>query len=116
MSHFEVAPPEVRSVGARLKTFAPSVDSAAAEMVGVAGSVSEPKATAAALDEMSAQWWAGLQRLSDDILIFGGLTQLAANGYETVDQTTMPEVVGAPDPSPLDPGPSSPFSSPFSSP
>lgn len=113
MSGFEVAPEELRDVGAALKTTGPGFDAAAAGMSGIAGSVSDPPATAAALDEMSAHWFAGLQRLADDVVVFGGMTQLAANGYEVTDQSSMPEVVTEDDVpmTPLTPG--HPGSGPF---
>jgi hypothetical protein len=108
MSGFEVAPQELRSTGAALKSVAPGVEAAAGDMSGIAGSVAAPRETAAALDEMGAQWFAGLLRLADDVVLFGGLTQLAANGYEVVDSAAMPQVVTEDDP------PSSPwFTSPF---
>lgn len=105
MPGFEVAPEELRSVGAAIKTSSPGIDAAAAGMTGVAGTVSDPPETAAALDEMSAHWFAGLQRLADDVVVFGGLAQLAANGYEVVDAAAMPETV------PEDAPPQTPFSS-----
>src|SRR5918998_168895 len=106
MSGFEVAPEGLRSVGAALKTSGPGFDATAAGMSEVGGSVSDPPATAAALDEMSAHWFAGLQRLADDVVVFGGMAQLAANGYETTDQASMPEVVTEDDVpmTPLTPG------------
>ncbi|HEV2754964.1 MAG TPA: hypothetical protein VG318_04220 [Actinomycetota bacterium] len=106
MSRFEVAPEELRATGAALKTVAPGVEAAAADLGTVAGTVGEPRATAAALDEMAAHWFAGLQRLAQDVVVFGGLTQLAANGYEVVDTAAMPAVVTEDDPpvSPFTPG------------
>lgn len=92
MSGFEVAPNEVRAVGAQIRAYGPSVQGTAAEIASV-NTVSEPTQTAAALGQMSASWFAGLSRLADDIQIFGGLTQLAANGYEVVDRSSMPDVV-----------------------
>jgi hypothetical protein len=106
MSGFEVAPEELRSVGAALKTAGPGFDATAAGMAVAGGSVSDPPTTAAALDEMSAHWFAGLQRLSDDVVVFGGMAQLAANGYEVADHSSMPEVVSEDDVpmTPLTPG------------
>jgi hypothetical protein len=106
VSGFEVAPEELRTVGAALKTSGPGFDAAAAGMTAVGGSVSDPPETAAALDEMGAHWFAGLQRLADDVVVFGGLTQLAANGYEVVDHSSMPDVVTEDDVpmTPLTPG------------
>lgn len=89
MSRFEVAPEELRAVGANLKTTAPGVAAAATEMT-IGSSVSDPPETAAALDDMAAQWFAGLHRLSDDVVVFGSLAQVAAHGYEVVDRSTMP--------------------------
>lgn len=106
MSGFEVAPEELRGVGAALKTSGPGFDAAASGISAIGGSVSDPPATAAALDEMSAHWFAGLQRLADDVVVFGGMAQLAANGYETTDHASMPEVVTEDDVpmTPLTPG------------
>lgn len=93
MGTFEAAPSEIREVGARVRAFGPSIQGAAADLSSVAGTVSEPTQTASALSHLAAEWHAGISRLADDVQIFGGLAQIAANGYETVDENTMPWVV-----------------------
>ena len=114
MSGFEVAPEELRATGASLKGVAPGMEAAAGDISGVSGTVAEPRETAAALDAMAAHWFAGLNRLANDEVVFGGLTQLAANGYEVVDGAVMPQVVPEDDPpaTPFTPG-ASPLLSPF---
>lgn len=89
MGYFEVAPQELRAVGADIKATGPGVHGVATGLTGVAGSVSDPPETAAALDEMGASWFAGLERLSDDLQTFGSLAQIAAHGYEVVDRHAM---------------------------
>ena len=89
MGYFEVAPQGLRAVGADIKATGPGVHGVASGLTGIAGSVSDPPETAAALDEMGASWFAGLERLSDDIHTFGSLAQIAAHGYEVVDQRAM---------------------------
>ena len=94
MGRIEVAPPEVRELGGRVRAFGPSIQGIAADASGLTGLVSEPSKTGAALDDFAVNWFQGLSRLADDVQVLGILAQLAASGYEVTDNTAMPNAGG----------------------
>src|ERR671918_117913 len=80
----EIAAPlgEIESVGAGIEGVAPTLMTLARAATGVTGTVSEPPATSAALDQMASRWAASATRMQDEIASLGvaaGATAVASS-------------------------------------
>ena len=80
---------EIESVGAGIEGVAPTLTTLARAATGVTGTVSEPPATSAALDEMASRWAASATRMEDEIAALGVAAGATAVAYRTADETSM---------------------------
>ena len=80
---------EITSVGAGIEAVAPGLTTLTRAATGVAGTVSDPPASAAALDRLSARWAASAARLEDEISALGVATGATAVAYRTADESSM---------------------------
>jgi hypothetical protein len=81
---------EISSVGAGIESLATGLTTlgcVAGSFGG--GSVSDPPATAAALQTLGARWSTAAQRLEDEIVALGVATQATAVAYRTTDESAM---------------------------
>jgi hypothetical protein len=85
---------EIQSVGAGIESVAPGLLTLARAATGVGGTVSDPPATAAALDELASRWAASATRMEDEIRALGVATGATAVAYRVADESSMP--VGGP--------------------
>jgi hypothetical protein len=81
---------EISSVGAGIESLAAGLTtlSCVANSFGGA-SVSDPPATAAALQTLGARWTTAALRLEDEIVALGVATQATAVAYRTTDESAM---------------------------
>lgn len=88
MGELRVSPEEVLRVGAGIVILGSSLSSlrAAARSFGAA---SQPLATALALHRLQLEWTAGAERLQDDVVALGRMTQGAAVLYLETDRRAM---------------------------
>ncbi len=89
MGRIEVTPEEVARVGASIAALGPELSVLQAAVHGVSSRVSEPPATATALGKLATQWRAGAQRLEDDIVEVGRMTEGSAVLYRETDFNAM---------------------------
>jgi len=80
---------EIESVGAGIESVAPTLTTLARAATGVTGPVSEPPATAAALDQMASRWAASATRMEDEIAALGVAAGATAVAYRTADEASM---------------------------
>ena len=86
---------EIESVGAGIEGVAPTLTTLARAATGVTGSVSEPPATSAALDQMASRWAASATRLEDEIAALGVAAGATAVAYRAADESSMTGGSGA---------------------
>lgn len=91
MGRIEVAPDELRAVGAAAQQVGGHVTGLAGRALGLAHGDGAPSATAAALHGFGSAWSAGMARVGDGIHALGSTTDLAAGLYEATDARVMPE-------------------------
>jgi uncharacterized membrane protein YgcG len=80
---------EIESVGAGIEGVAPTLVTLARAATGVTGTVSEPPATAAALDQMASRWAASATRMEDEIAALGVAAGATAVAYRAADESSM---------------------------
>jgi hypothetical protein len=80
---------EIESVGAGIEGVAPTLTTLARAATGVTGTVSEPPATSAALDQMASRWAASATRLQDEIAALGMAAGATAVAYRAADESSM---------------------------
>ena len=80
---------EIESVGAGIEGVAPTLITLARAATGVTGTVSEPPATSAALDQMGSRWAASATRMEDEIAALGVATGATAIAYRVADESSM---------------------------
>jgi uncharacterized membrane protein YgcG len=80
---------EIESVGAGIEGVAPTLLTLARAATGVTGTVSEPPATSAALDQMASRWAASATRMQDEIAALGVAAGATAVAYRTADESSM---------------------------
>jgi hypothetical protein len=80
---------EIESVGAGIESVAPTLITLARATTGVTGTVSEPPATSAALDQMASRWAASATRMEDEIAALGVATGATAVAYRAADESSM---------------------------
>ena len=88
---------EIESVGAGIEGVAPTLTTLARAATGVTGTVSEPPATSAALDQMASRWAASATRLEDEIAALGAAAGATAVAYRAADEVSMTGGSGAGD-------------------
>jgi hypothetical protein len=79
---------EIESVGAGIEGVAPTLITLARAATGVTGTVSEPPATSAALDQMASRWAASATRMEDEIAALGVATGATAVAYRAADESS----------------------------
>ena len=89
MGQIKVTPEEVARVGASIAALGPNLSSLQAAARSMSSRVSEPPATAMALGKLTTQWLAGVQRLEDDIVELGRMTEGSAVLYRETDFNAM---------------------------
>ena len=89
MEQIEVTPAELRSVGSEIARGGPEIEALQGELRGLASGVSEPTATASALENLATQWASGIARLAEDVEALGLFTEAVAGVYETTDRRSM---------------------------
>lgn len=80
---------EIESVGAGIEGVAPTLTTLARAATGVIGTVAEPPATSAALDQMASRWSASATRLEDEIAALGTAAGATAVAYRVADESSM---------------------------
>jgi hypothetical protein len=80
---------EIERVGAGIEGVAPTLHTLARAATGVTGTVSEPPATSAALDQMAARWAASATRMEDEIAALGVSAGATAVAYRHADEASM---------------------------
>jgi uncharacterized membrane protein YgcG len=80
---------EIESVGAGIEGVAPTLTTLARAATGVTGTVSEPPATAAALDQMASRWAGSATRMQDEIAALGVAAGATAVAYRHADEASM---------------------------
>jgi hypothetical protein len=80
---------EIENVGAGIEGVAPTLITLASAATGVTGTVSEPPATSAALDQMASRWAASATRMEDEIDALGVATGATAIAYRVADESSM---------------------------
>ena len=80
---------EIESVGAGIEGVAPTLMTLARVATGVTGTVSEPPATSAALDQMASRWAASATRMQDEIAALGVAAGATAVAYRAADESSM---------------------------
>jgi hypothetical protein len=80
---------EIESVGAGIEGVAPTLTTLARAATGVTGTVSEPPATSAALDQMASRWAASATRMEDEIAALGVAAGATAVAYRAADEASM---------------------------
>ncbi|MGH2805485.1 MAG: hypothetical protein ACRDL4_20985 [Thermoleophilaceae bacterium] len=86
----------IQSVGAGIEAVAPELGTVARTAAGLSGAVSDPPATAAALDAMATRWSAATARFEDEIAGLGVAVQATAVAYQTADESSMNAGGGTP--------------------
>ena len=89
MGRIEVTPEEVSRVGADIAALGPAISALQCSAGSVGRAISDPPATAAALGRLGAEWAAGAERLQDDVVELGRMTQGAAVLYLETDRSAM---------------------------
>jgi hypothetical protein len=79
---------EIASVGAGVAAVGPSM-AAVAGPLRAAGGISDPPATAAALEDLASQWSTAADRLGDELTALGQAAQASAYAYATTDERQM---------------------------
>jgi hypothetical protein len=80
---------EIERVGAGIEGVAPGLTTLARAATGVTGTVSDPPATAAALDQLASRWAASATRLEDEIAALGVAAGATAVAYRVADESSM---------------------------
>jgi short subunit fatty acids transporter len=80
---------EIEGVGAGIEAVAPSLATLTRAATGVSGTVSDPPATAAALDRLAGRWAASAPRLEDEIAALGVAAGATAVAYRVADESSM---------------------------
>jgi uncharacterized membrane protein YgcG len=80
---------EIEAVGAGIEGVAPTLLTLARAATGVTGTVSEPPATSAALDQMASRWAASATRMQDEIAALGVAAGATAVAYRAADESSM---------------------------
>jgi hypothetical protein len=80
---------EIERVGAGIEGVAPTLITLARAATGVTGTVSEPPATSAALDQMASRWAASATRMEDEIAALGVAAGATAVAYRAADESSM---------------------------
>jgi hypothetical protein len=86
---------EIESAGAGIEGVAPTLTTLTRAATGVTGTVSEPPATSAALDQMASRWAASATRLEDEIAALGVAAGATAVAYRAADESSMTGGSGA---------------------
>ena len=89
MGEIEAPLGEIESVGAGIEGVAPGLTTLARAATGVTGTVSDPPATAAALDQLASRWAASATRLEDEIAALGVAAGATAVAYRVADESSM---------------------------
>jgi hypothetical protein len=80
---------EIEGVGAGIEAVAPGLATLTRAATGVGGTVSDPPATAAALDRLASRWAASATRLEDEIAALGVAAGATAVAYRVADESSM---------------------------
>lgn len=80
---------EIASVGSGIEAVAPGLETLARAATGVRGTVAEPPATSAALDQLASRWAASATRLQDEVAALGVAAGATAVAYRTADESSM---------------------------
>lgn len=90
MGRIQVNPQEVERVGGQIVGVASGVSEVQSGVRSLEGAVSEPTATATALEDLANQWSAGLARLEEDVVSLGRAGQIAGFLYTLTDDKSIP--------------------------
>jgi hypothetical protein len=88
MGRIDAPTGEIASVGAGVAAAAPGLAAIASAVRGGAG-VSDPPATAAALDGLASEWASAADRLQDEIAALGHAAGASAVAYQVTDEHAM---------------------------
>jgi hypothetical protein len=80
---------QIESVGAGIEGVAPTLMTLARAATGVTGTVGEPPATSAALDQLASRWAASATRMQDEIAALGVAAGATAVAYRAADESSM---------------------------
>jgi hypothetical protein len=80
---------EIESVGAGIEGVAPTLTTLARAATGVTGTVADPPATSAALDQLASRWAASATRMEDEIAALGIAAGATAVAYRAADEASM---------------------------
>jgi hypothetical protein len=80
---------QIESVGAGIEGVAPTLMTLARAATGVTGTVDEPPATSAALDQLASRWAASATRMQDEIAALGVAAGATAVAYRAADESSM---------------------------
>jgi uncharacterized membrane protein YgcG len=80
---------EIEALGAGIEGVAPTLLTLARAATGVTGTVSEPPATSAALDQMASRWAASATRMQDEIAALGVAAGATVVAYRAADESSM---------------------------
>jgi uncharacterized membrane protein YgcG len=80
---------EIEAVGAGIEGVAPTLLTLARAATGMTGTVSEPPATSAALDQMASRWAAAATRIQDEIAALGVAAGATVVAYRAADESSM---------------------------
>ncbi len=89
MGRIQVSPEQVSAAGGAVADVGNGLAGLAGSVNGVGGTASSPPATASALEELASQWTAGAERLREDLVAMGDMTQVAAVLYRTTDESSI---------------------------
>ena len=89
MGEIEAPLGEIQRVGAGIEAVAPGLDTLTRAATGIAGTVSDPPATAAALDQLAGRWANSAARLEDEISALGVAAGATAVAYRVADESSM---------------------------
>ena len=89
MGLIEATPVELSRTGAEIEGIAPSLSALTCLASGAAGHVSQPQATAAALNALGAKYTRAAQRLETDVAALGRALGASAVAYRVTDERAM---------------------------
>jgi hypothetical protein len=88
MGRIDAPTGEIASAGSGVAGVGPAMAVVAAPLRGAAG-VSDPPATAAALERLASQWTTAADRLGDELTALGQAATASAYAYATTDERQM---------------------------
>ena len=89
MGRIDANPADLVRVSAEIAALAPGVTTLDCVGNSLSSGVSEPPATAAALQGLGARWTRGATRLEDELDALGRAVEASAIAYQDADTTSM---------------------------